>query len=162
MKRVDPAARPWLTGAALAAGLLCAAVVLIPVAESAGIGLASLGRLALRPGCHQIPERCLDLGAGVLPVCARCAGLYAGGLIGLLVPAIGGRRARPGWRWLAAAVLPSAVDFALGLVGLPDLPNWPRFALAVVPGLLLGLLLADAICSTVELNRRPPAAGGTV
>jgi uncharacterized membrane protein len=162
VRPVEPSARPWLAGATLAAGLFCAAIALIPVAESAGLGLASLGRLALRPGCHQIPERCLDLGAGVLPVCARCAGLYAGGLLGLLVSTVGGRRSRPGWRWLAAAVAPSAVDFAFGLVGLPDLPNWPRFALAVVPGLLLGLLLADAICSTVELNRRAPVAGGDV
>jgi hypothetical protein len=44
------------------------------------------------------------------------------------------------------AAAPSIVDFGLGLAHLPTLPNWPRFALALAPGLLAGLLLADAVC----------------
>jgi uncharacterized membrane protein len=162
MTRLDPRSRSWIAGAALAAGLFCTVVMAIPFAESAGRGWAPLGRLALKPACHQIPERCLDLGAGPLPVCARCAGLYAGGFLGLLIPALLGRRFQPGWRWVLLATLPSVVDFGLGLAGLPDLPNWPRFAVAFVPGLLGGFLLAGAIDSTVVLNsRRTPRAGIT-
>lgn len=158
-RRLEPAARRWVTAAALAAGLFCAVVVLIPLAESVGLSWASLGRFALQPACHQIPERCLDLGAGPLPVCARCAGLYAGGLTGLLVSVLIRRRVRIGWKWLAAAAAPSVIDFALGLLGLPDLTNWPRFVVAFVPGLLLGFVLADAICATVVLNNRPKVSG---
>jgi len=162
MTRLEPVARRWIAGAAVAAGLFCAVVVVIPVAESVGIWGASLGRVALEPACHQITERCLDLGSGPLPVCARCAGLYAGGFLGLLIPVLLGRPLRPGWRWVLLAAAPSVIDFGLGLVGLPDLPNWPRFGVAVVPGLLLGLLLAEAIHSTVVLNtRRTPGDGIT-
>ena len=49
------------------------------------------------------------------------------------------------------------IDFGFGVVGLPDLPNWPRLGVAVVPGLLVGLLVAEAISSTVELNSRQTA-----
>ena len=154
MTPVAPSARPWVASATLVAGLFCLVVVAIPVAETHGLWAASFGRIALSPACHQMSERCLDLGAGPLPVCARCAGLYVGGFAGLFVTLVSGRRFRPGWRWVAAAAVPSVVDFSLGLIDLPDLPNWPRFATAFLPGLLVGLLVADAICSTVELNRR--------
>lgn len=157
--KLERCCRPWIAVAAGAAVLFCLFVVLIPAAEAGGLSWASWGRLALKPTCHQIPERCLDLGAGPLPVCARCAGLYAGGLAGLLVSFVGGRRIRPGWKWLAAAAAPSVIDFALGLLDLPDLTNWPRFGFAFVPGLLLGLVLADAICATVVLNRPRPRRG---
>jgi len=154
MNRVGESCRPWIIAVALAAGLFCAVVVLIPLAEIGGLSWASLGRLALKPACHQIPERCLDFGAGPLPVCARCAGLYAGGLVGLLITVLTSRRFQPGWKWLAAAAVPSVFDFTLGLFDLPDLANWPRFGVAFVPGLLLGWVVADAICATVVLNRR--------
>jgi len=35
--------------------------------------------------CHQRPERSFHLFAAQLPVCARCAGIYAGGAIGTLL-----------------------------------------------------------------------------
>lgn len=154
MTRAQSQARRWVALAALAAAVFCAAVVMIPVAERAGATAASWARVALRPACHQIPDRCLDLGAGPLPVCARCAGLYAGGLLGLLFTAASGVRVRPPLRWIAVVAVPSVLDFVLGLLDLPSLENWPRFALASSAGLLLGLLLADAICSIAD---RPPA-----
>jgi uncharacterized membrane protein len=158
---IEPRPRFWVAAAAVIAATFCAAVVAIPVAERSGMVNASWLRLALRPACHQIPDRCLDLGAGPLPVCARCAGLYAGGLAGLLVTAVGGRRFRPGLRTVAAAAAPSVVDFILGVAGLPSLGNWPRFAVAAVPGLLIGLLLADAI-GTIAAPREPPPRGGSI
>lgn len=146
MSRIVPLARRWLAAAAIAAATFCAVVVVVPIAETKGSTAASWLRLAFRPACHQITDRCLDLGAGALPVCARCAGLYAGGLAGLLVTLVGGRRFRPRFRWLVAAAAPSLIDFAFGLVHLPSLSNWPRFAVAVLPGLVAGLILADAVC----------------
>ena len=38
---------------------------------------------------------------------------------------------------------------------LPTLSNWPRFALALMPALLIGLLLADAICAIADDRRSP-------
>ena len=145
MTRIGPRARLFVGAAALAAGLLCLVVVMIPIAEADGVRAAPWFRLALRPACHQISDRCLDLGSGPLAVCARCAGLYAGGFLGLLATGVSGRRFRPSWRIVVLTATPSIIDFVLGQTGLPSLTNWPRFAMAAVPGLLLGFLLADAI-----------------
>ena len=154
MKRIEPRARLWLAVVTFAAFFVCALVVLIPVAEEGGWSRASWLRLALQPACHQITDRCLDLGAGTLPICARCAGLYTGGFAGLLVTLIGGRRLHFRLRWLVVAAVPSILDFILGLVHMPTLANWPRFTLALVPGLLAGLLLAAAVCDIAS----PPEA----
>ena len=101
MKFADSSDRLWLAVLTIAAGFFCAVLVGIPVAEHRGFLAASWVRFGLSPACHQITDRCLDLGAGPLPVCARCAGLYAGGLVGLLVTLVSGRRFLPPLRWLA-------------------------------------------------------------
>ena len=150
MKFVDPRVRLILAIVIFAVGIGCAVVILIPVAEQGGLFGASWLRLAFRPACHQITERCLDLGAGPLPICARCAGIYAGGFAGLLITLIGGRRFQPRFRWLIVAAIPSVIDFISGLVHLPTLSNWPRFGVALIPGLLAGLLLADAVCKIAK------------
>lgn len=150
MNKLSSRGRLFLAAATVAAGLLCLTVVIIPVAEVAGFPAAPWFRLALRPACHQISDRCLDLGNGPLAVCARCAGLYAGGFLGLLVTTVGGRRFRPSWKTVAFAATPSIIDFVLGQIGLPSLSNWPRFYLALAPGFLLGLLLADAISTATR------------
>ena len=85
MKPVGPRARFALAVVTFAAGIACGVVILIPIAELSGWVSASWLRLGFHPACHQITERCLDLGAGPLPICARCAGLYAGGFAGLFI-----------------------------------------------------------------------------
>jgi uncharacterized membrane protein len=146
-----------LTVVTLAAGIFCASIVLVPVAEFEGWRGAHWSRLLFRPACHQISERCLDLGAGPMAVCARCAGLYAGGFAGLLLALLFNRRYKPALWWVVAAAVPSVIDFLVGIIGLPGLPNWPRFALALAPGILLGLLLADAVAQLAAGNGRPAA-----
>jgi uncharacterized membrane protein len=158
MTRIPPRSRLFVGIAALGAGLFCLAVALIPVAESRGVAIAPWLRLALRPACHQIGDRCLDLGSGPLAVCARCFGLYIGGFIGPLAVAACGLVVRPSWRILAISATPSVIDFVAGQLGLPSLTNWPRFAVATLPGLLLGLLLADAI-STAAPGAKEPRGG---
>ncbi len=130
--------------AALAA-VFCCGVVLAPLLEHLGSPAGSLLRMAYGPACHQMPERCLDLGFGPWAVCARCAGLYVGGLTGVLFAVFSGRRFRPPLSWVVVALVPSLVDFTLALTGLPSLSNWPRFLVALGPGVLVGLLLTDAI-----------------
>src|SRR5512137_462061 len=53
--------------------------------------------------CHQIPERSFHVGAFVLPLCARCSGMYLGAVTGLVFQAlVGWKRARlPHWSILA-------------------------------------------------------------
>jgi uncharacterized membrane protein len=139
------------------AALYCAGTVVAPWLEHAGIGAGSWLRLGYSPACHQLSDRCLDLGFGRLAVCARCAGLYLGGLLGLTAAAVFGARARPPLRWLLMASAPTLVDFTAAQLGLPGLPNWPRFLIAIGPGVVLGLLLADGI-TDVASRVGPPTA----
>jgi len=99
---------------------------------------------------HHRPEeydRCYAIGSQRF--CARCAGLYAGGLLGLLAAGLPGVRCRPTLATLVSASAPTVLDFVAVLIGLPSLPNWPRFIIAVAPGAILGLLLADAVADVV-------------
>jgi len=144
----------------LTAGLVatfCAGILFAPYLEVAGSPVGGFLRLAYGPACHQQAERCLDLGFGPLAVCARCAGLYAGGLFGLLWAAATGADVRPKPRWLLVAAAVNVIDVAAGLAGLPGLPNWPRFAIACPLGLLCGLYLAAGIVDTVDRGRLGPA-----
>jgi uncharacterized membrane protein len=153
MNHLGRSARAWLAVPTAAALLLCAGFVLAPATDGFP---GALLRLLYRPACHQIADRCLDLGAGPLAVCARCTGLYLGGLIALMAATLFGWSCRPRPRWLLVVALPSAVDVALGLLGLPSLSNLPRLAVALPLGLICGLYLADGIAESVD--RRAPIA----
>ena len=160
MRRLDPRARLLVAAVACAAAIWCAGIVLAPWLEHRGSAAGSWLRLAFAPSCHQQPERCLDLGAGKLAVCARCAGLYAGGLLGLLATVLSGVRRRPTVPVLLAASLPTVLDVAAGFFGLPSLANWPRFLIAVAPGAVFGLLLADAVADLSARVGPPPESEG--
>ena len=158
--RTSRAARGWLWLTAGFAAAFCAGILLAPYLQADDIWIGSVLRLAYGPDCHQQADRCLDLGFGPLAVWARCSGLYAGGLIGLLWAAATGVIVRPRPRWLLFAIAVNVIDVGAGLVGLSGLPNWPRFAIALPLGLLCGLYLAVGIVDTVDLGRlgAPPAA----
>jgi uncharacterized membrane protein len=148
------------------AGLWTAGVVLAPWLSAHDSILGSWLRLVYRPGCHQITDRCLDLGFGPLAVCARCAGLYLGGLLGLLWTTTWNRASRPRPMWLVVVAAPTVIDFAAGEIGLPSAGNWLRFSLALPLGLLAGLYLGDALVEIVRRNspqkaeyRRPDSVG---
>jgi len=134
-------------GAALGASLFFAGTLVAPLAGAGGHAWAHGLRLAYAPLCHQLPQRCLWIGAHAQAVCARCAGLYLGAALGLFVAvwAVAGRPRRMRPAALALAVLPSAADFGLGVLGLPQLPAVPRLLVAMPPGFVVGLFLAAAI-----------------
>ena len=136
------------------AGVWTAGVVLVPWLAAHDSFLGGWLRLLYRPGCHQIADRCLDLGFGPMAVCARCAGLYLGGTLALLWTAIRNRPLRPRPLWLAVAAAPTVLDFVAGQIGLPSLGNWSRFAVAFPLGLLAGLYLGDALIEIVRVNSR--------
>ncbi|MEZ4239706.1 MAG: DUF2085 domain-containing protein [Myxococcota bacterium] len=92
----------------------------------------------LGPLCHHLPERTLALGGRLLPVCARCTGLYlgvaAGGLLGLAVRLDPTSVKRAALAALAATAtgFTAAVAEALGLIATGN-------ATRVGLGLLLGV-----------------------
>ncbi len=154
MRRLAPEARLAVGAVTIAATLFVTVVVAVPAAEELGLRPATWARLVLAPTCHQIADRCLDLGHGPLPLCARCTGLWVGGWLGLAWCLAAGRSARPSLLWLAAAAAPSVVDFVLGFLGGPTMANWPRFAFAAAPGVLLGFFVSDALADVVSFRPR--------
>ena len=132
--------------------LWTAGVVFAPWLITHEVLLGHLLRWLYRPGCHQIAERCLDLGFGPMAVCARCAGLYLGGTLALLWTTVRNRPGRPRPRWLAIVAVPTVIDFAAGQLGLPSMGNWVRFAVALPLGLVAGLYFGDALLEIVRVN----------
>ncbi len=91
--------------------------------------------------CHQISDRSFHLEGHQLAVCARCAGLYAGFALGVLVyPLVRSLRRleTPSRLWLLVAVAPTAIDWALGFFGI-----WQNTHLSrSLTGALLGAICA--------------------
>jgi uncharacterized membrane protein len=133
----------------LVAAAFVALLALVPLAEAAGAVWPRWLRAGLAPLCHQRPERSLTLAGLPLPVCARCTGLYAGGVAGLALGALAGlgapRRRWPRARWFWIGVTPTLADGVAGLAGLPALAERPRAALAGATGAIVGLYLALAV-----------------
>lgn len=100
--------------------------------------------------CHQLPARSFHLSGLQFPVCARCTGLYGGGLLGLIlshgmrrVPRTSAAVNRA--QALAALALstgPTALSLATEALGLWDPGNAGRAALALPLGLATGAVLA--------------------
>lgn len=101
--------------------------------------------------CHQRPERSFHYDGAQLPVCARCLGLYAGGLVGAVAwMVIAGLGRRPLARARAVtssfvvrntvllAALPTVVSVATAFVGWWDPDNVLRAILAVPLGAAIG------------------------
>jgi len=121
-----------------AAILFCGGIVAAPLLEARGSVLGPWMRWAYAPLCHQMASRSVELAGAPLAVCARCTGLYLGGLVGLCVAVAAGWGVRvPGPRrvWLVA-VLPAALDSLVKVLG-----NAPRLGVAVPAGIVLGAFL---------------------
>ncbi len=63
--------------------------------------------------CHQLPHRSFYLWATKMPVCARCAGIYAGGALSAVAPMIA--RARTSQNLVRAGLVASVVPTAITL-----------------------------------------------
>lgn len=101
--------------------------------------------------CHQIPDRSFFWAGQQLPVCARCAGLYVSGAVGLAVwfGAKAAREWRPvainprvALRVIALAAVPTALSVAGGLTGAWDGSNVARAVLAIPLGASAGAVVA--------------------
>jgi uncharacterized membrane protein len=132
---------------ALAAALFTAGTFAAPRLETVAPGWAPALRALYAPVCHQRPERSLAVGGGHQAVCARCSGLYLGGVAGLALGALLARRGRlrPRAAWLAAAALPTALDATLPWVGFAGADNLTRLLLALPLGCIAGLFLARGL-----------------
>lgn len=149
-------------GVAAAASIWVAALVAAPytvthdrpgsAAFLAASGVYAVGAVV----CHQQSSRSFHLWEVQLPVCARCAGLYAGApggllLAMLLLPARGGagRRFAPEQlrdlrRLLIAAAVPTVLTVVV------DVPNAVRAASALPLGLAVAWIAARTVREVLD------------
>ena len=99
--------------------------------------------------CHQRADRSFHPWGVKLPVCGRCAGLYAGALLGLL-GALSGVRVGATRALLAAAAVPTGATLALEVLGVFDPGNPGRAAAAVPLGAAVCWFVAGAIRGKVH------------
>lgn len=143
----DRRSRHAVLGVALLAWFFIVSVWGTPWLERrwAAWGAASRGTGVLI--CHQKPERTLLWLGARQAVCARCAGLYLGGGLGLLAGLAFGlpevRRRR--WWMVGALLAPTAADVVAVTVGLPGLGNLSRLLAALPAGGIVGVLLAEGV-----------------
>lgn len=145
--------------------------VLAPLARAGGHPVvAAVVYKIFSAACHQIPGRSFHVEGFPLAVCARCLGLYAGGLAGLLLyPAVRPlARTRAPWRgWLLLASAPTAVDFAVGFLGLWENTHWSRLLTALPAGAACAFYVVPALAELSaekfrQVSSRPsPSAAPT-
>jgi len=109
-------------------------------------GASMRWRLLFRVMCHGIPSRCVEVFGVPMPICARCLGIYAGLLVGLLafrlLPWFTERAMR-----IAAflAVTPLAIDGLTQLAGLRESTNPLRLATGIAAGFAFGMWALTAV-----------------
>lgn len=127
-----------IPGVILSASVLCAWAV--------GNGASMRWRLLFRGICHGRPERCLELFGAPMPICARCAAIYVGILLGLaLFPMMSWLRERVMRVVAFVALVPLAVDGLTQLAGLRESTNPLRMATGLIVGLAFGLWILSAV-----------------
>lgn len=131
-----------IAGAIAAGSLLCT----FAIAE----GASPQWRLLFRLFCHGMPERSLMLFGEAMPICARCFGIYAGLLLGLVAflswPRIEERAAR---LLTFAAAVPITLDGVTQAAGLRTSTNTLRIA----TGLAVAIAFAIWALAAVEQRR---------
>lgn len=102
--------------------------------------------------CHRDPERALSFGSFVLPVCARCFGIYAGLGLGALVlrPRLAPKFVRV---WLFGALVVMLLDVATELLDMRP----PSAALRVGTGLILAWPIGVALVDSARRHRPAPS-----
>lgn len=107
--------------------------------------------------CHQLPERSFHLADAPLAVCARCLGLYIGGVAGLLA---GGRvgslslassqvTARAARAAVAVSALPTVATLLAEWFAAWPVGNATRFAAALPLGAAAAFVIANALAHDV-------------
>ncbi len=132
-------------------------IVLAPLAEANNLASVSnslykfFGYL-----CHQNSARSLAFGEYVFAVCSRCFGIYFGLLCGFLIypflRRIEETESFPRF-WLFAAMIPTAVDWLLGVFEIWENTHWSRILTGAVLGATCAVYIVPAL---IELFRLLP------
>jgi uncharacterized membrane protein len=155
------ALKVWGLSVALAAAWV-ATLFAAPLLRAGGHGLSSAVVYQVFAAlCHQMPERSFHVAGYQLAVCARCTGLYVGGLAGLLFyPAFRplALTSAPRRSWLFLAAAPTTIDFALGILGVWENTHWSRFLTALPAGAACAFYVVPGLVGMCAAGFRRPAA----
>lgn len=124
--------------------------------------------------CHRIEARSFHLGDRQLPLCARCSGLFLGGILGMAYQEWIGRR-RMGMPPIRIALILLLLVLAFGLDGInsylhlfPKAPvlyepaNWLRLLTGTGMGIVVAAVLLPAFNQTVWADSDPRPALGSL
>ena len=147
----------WAWGFVLAgAALLVALIVAAPLLRAAGaLAAAQAIYRGFSTVCHQMDARSFHVEGFQLAVCARCFGLYVGGLLGVAAYPLArplSKRETPERVWLLLAALPTGVDFALGFFGVWENTHLSRFLTALLLGVVSAFYIVPGL---VDLSLTP-------
>jgi uncharacterized membrane protein len=98
--------------------------------------------------CHQLPWRSLFYGDIQMPVCARCASIYAAtalGLIFLRLKGFGEKEFRMNWLLFILLLAPTGIDGTTQMLGWRESTNALRLVTGVPYGLAYAYVLAWAV-----------------
>jgi uncharacterized membrane protein len=116
------------------------------------LGIYAIGSLI----CHQLPERSYQLWSTQMPVCARCAGIYFGAVVGALGARLVGLRIAT--RRLAGHA-PERARVLLGLAVIPTATTlayeWstgdmPAHAIRAAAGVPIGVVVAWLVVAAAD------------
>lgn len=148
--------RPYLL-TVLGTTLWLAAIILAPYLRSRGNPAFPFVYACFSPVCHQQPARSFFLFGFPLAVCARCFGIYAGFLGGLIAYPFqrGLASVRPlSVRLLVAVSAPVVVDTTANFLGLWNTSNGLRFVLGAGFGSILPFYLLAGLGDLVLKGKK--------
>jgi len=157
-RRRRAARAAWAAAAGVAAAF-AGLVLLAPLLRAEGWPLLSAVVYKGFAGvCHQMPERSFQLRGFPMAVCARCLGLYAGGLAGVVAYPLARRLTRtdvPPRAWLLLAAVPTSIDFLLGVTGVWENTHWSRFLTALLLGAAAAFYVVPGVVELASRRVRP-------
>jgi uncharacterized membrane protein len=121
--------------------------------------------------CHQISARSFRILGQTMPLCARCSGMFAGAMLGLVYQIAQGRKGKmpPVWVMVIlglmalAWVLDGANSFTMlipGIHSVYETRNWTRLVTGTGMGLALSAILLPSFVQTVFVHWEEESALG--
>ena len=150
----------WVASLAIAAFILIL-ILLAPIAAAHNYShLAIIAYRSFAAICHQLPERSYFIEGHPLAVCARCAGIYGGfGMLLVLYPLIRPLHSTylPPAKWLFLGAVPLAIDFSLTFFGIWENTHTSRLLTGMLLGGVTVFYVMPGIADLSERLGRAPA-----
>ena len=147
----------WMIAASLTLAFV-SLVVIAPVARARGFNFSALLIYeAFGKVCNRIPARSFYIEGHAFAVCARCTGIYFGFAMGVLlyplVRSLNNVNA-PARKWLLIGLAPTALDFALDLLGLRTNTHLSRSVTGALAGAVVAFYVVPGLMDLSRMSFR--------